>query len=112
MTIDEFFDELKRISGFRVEGSESFRRILKVTRGKNHSGRKIVRFCPITAVAYKLTGVKYSTGEYYRAAKHLGLPESSAKSIAYAADGPTYLTPTERLYRKRLLETLKLTEHA
>ena len=62
--------------------------------------------CPITAVAMKVTGNYYGTGDFPKAAEDIGLPAEFALDIANAADAQNF---KPRL-RKRILTALGLSE--
>ncbi len=103
MNVDQFLDELRKIKGWRLDGSA-----LRL-------GAPRRNFCPLTAVAnllhpnFRFEGV----GHFPEAGNLLGLPRDVVFSLARCADGPASAVekicgPVWLPIRRRMLEACGL----
>jgi hypothetical protein len=95
MTNEQFFKELKKISGWEIQ---PYTALVRIKIGRN-------TYCPITAVAHKKGLGSFSSVDFQDAALVLGLNPTMASRIADAAD-----VFRKTVYRKKLLEVCKLKE--
>lgn len=80
MTLKEFLEHLGRSRKGRWSVGPS------TLRYHNREANPGFEYCPITRVCRSVVGSRYTTYDYSRAAKALGLDRRTAKRIAQAAD--------------------------
>ena len=100
MTINQFLEEVSKYEWQLITGHIRSKEIMS---GEDIHGSFEYPGCPLTYIAYKLTGKTYRTNNYIEAAEALDLeyPRMSAQDIAKAADDPVWIYSSLRLRLER-----------
>jgi len=91
------------VEGVWVSAPEAVERCEMIRLDENQADLSMGSHCPITAVAFRLTGESHPTMYFERAARRIGLDRELATQIAEAADGSG-----DSVIRKALCQALGL----